>query len=110
MGRIVIAILFVFAVVTQSASSADKPHGIRALAVDVQPSRLTEYSECDNAGQNILFLRPAIALAKSALERLIELAFVKSLHQPQHSHRHSVPIFEWHAVWRIYFFLSRRRP
>ena len=101
MGRITVALLFVFAVVTQSASSADKQQGIQTPAVDVQPSRLTEYAECDNAGQNILFLKPSIALATSALKRLVELAFVKSLHQPQHSHRHGVPLFEWHAVWRI---------
>ena len=101
MGRIVIAILFVFAVVTQNASSADNPDGVRAPAVDTPLGKLTECSECDDAGQNILFLEPTIAPATSALERLLELTFNKALHQPQHSHRHSVPLFEWHAVWRI---------
>jgi hypothetical protein len=101
MGRIVIAILFVFAVVTQNASSADKPDGIRAPAVDAPLSRLTECSECDDAGQNILFLKPTIAPATSALERVVELTFDKCLHHPQNSHRHSVALFEWHAVWRI---------
>jgi hypothetical protein len=101
MGRIVIEILFVFAVVSQNASSADKADSIRMPAVDAPLSRLTECSECDDAGQNILFLKPTIAPATSALERLGELTFDKALHQPQNSHCHSVPLFEWHAVWRI---------
>jgi hypothetical protein len=101
MGRIAIAILFVFAVVSQNASSADTPDGIRAPAADAPLSRLTECSECDDASQNLLFLKPTIAPATLALERLVELTFDKRLHQPQHSHRHSVPLFEWHAVWRI---------
>jgi hypothetical protein len=101
MGRIVVAILFVFAVVSQNASSADKADSIRVPAVDAPLSRLTECSECDDAGQNILFLKPTIAPATSALDRLVELTFDKTLHKPQHSHRHGMPLFEWHAVWRI---------
>ena len=100
MGRIVIALLFAFAAVNQSALLGANQHGIRSMVVAAQPSKLTEYTECDDTDHSVLFLS-AIAAAAPALEQLAELAFIKNLHQPQHSHRHSVPLFKWHAVWRI---------
>ena len=101
MGRVVIAILFVFAVVTQSASSADKPDGIRAPAVDARPSRLTEYAGCDAIDHTVLFQIGTIVLATPAIKRVEKLAFVQNGDRTQHANRDGVPLYEMHAVWRI---------
>jgi len=101
MGRIIIALLFVFAVVTQSASFSTDQAGIRPPAVTAQPSRLTEYAECDDADHNFLFLSATILRVTPALERFVQLPFVQSRNRTQHSDSDSVPLYKFHAVWRI---------
>ena len=99
-GRIFLALLFAFALVTQSASSGVYQDGIRPLVV-AQPGRLTEYAEYDDADDNLLLLSAIIAPATPLLERLTQVAFVQNLHQTVHSDRASVPLYELHAIWRI---------
>lgn len=101
MRRIIIALLFVFAVVKQSESLGVNQDGIRLPAVAAQPSRPTEYADCDDADHNFLFLSTTILRATPALERLLQLAFVQSRHRTQHSDSDGVPLYELHAVWRI---------
>jgi hypothetical protein len=99
MRPIIIALLFVFALVTQSGSLSVDQDGIRPPAVAVQPSRLTEYADCDDAGHN--FIIATIVPATPALERVLPLPFVQSLNRTQPFDRDSVPLHELHAVWRI---------
>ena len=101
MGRIIVALLFVFAVVTQSASFSADQAGIRPPAVTAQPSRLTEYAEWDDANHNFLFLSATILRATSALERVLPLPFPQSRNRTQHFDRDNVPLYDLHAVWRI---------
>jgi hypothetical protein len=101
MGRIVIAILFVFAVVAQSASSADKPDGIRAPTADALPARLSEYAGCDAIDYTVLFQIGTFFLATPAIKRLEKLAFLPSVEGNQNSNRDRIALYELHAVWRI---------
>jgi hypothetical protein len=101
MGRIVIAILFVFAVAAQTASLGGNQEGFRLPAVAAQPSRLTEYAELDDADHHLLFLGASIVRATPALERLEQTAFQQNLHRTQHADSAGVPLFELYAVWRI---------
>jgi hypothetical protein len=93
--------LFVFAVAAQSALIGANQDGIRLPAVVGLPSRLTEYSECNDIDQDFQFLHPTIDLATPALERLVQRASLHSLHQSPYSERDQVPLYELHAVWRI---------
>lgn len=99
MARIIIAFLFVFAVVTQSASLSVNQGGIRLPAVAAQPSKLTEYADCDDADHN--FFIATIVLATPALERLGQLALGQNTHRTQRSDRDRVPLYDLHAAWRI---------
>lgn len=101
MGRISIAILFVFAVAAQSASLGGNQDGFRLPAVATQSSRLTEYAECEDADHNFFFLSATIVRTTAALERLVQTAFLQNLHRTQHSDGAGVPLYELHAVWRI---------
>jgi len=101
MSRIVIAILFVLAVAAQSASLGGNQDGFRLPAFSAQPSRLTEYAECEDADHRLLLLNATIVRATPALERLEQMAFPRSLHRTQHADSAGVPLYELHAVWRI---------
>jgi hypothetical protein len=101
MSRIVIAILFVFAVAAQSASLGGNQDGFRLPAFSAQSSRLTEYAECDDADHRLPLLNATVVRATAALERLVQTAFLQNLHRTQHSDGASVPLYELHAVWRI---------
>lgn len=101
MDRIIIALLFVFTVVTQSALLDGNQDGIRPPAVDTPPSRLTEYAAFDDADDNFIFLGATMVLATPAPGRLVQLAFGQNLHRTQHSDRNCVPLYDLYAVWRI---------
>ena len=101
MGRIIIALLFVFAVAAQTASLGANQDGLRSPAFTAQPSRLTEYAEFDDTDHHLLFLGASIVRATPALERLEQLAFRQNLHRTQHSDSDGVPLYELYAVWRI---------
>lgn len=101
MGRIIVALLFVFAVVTQSAAFSADQAGIRLPAVTAQSSRLTEYAEWDDADRNFFYVGATILRATPALERVLPLPFVQSLNRTQHFDRDNVPLYDLHAVWRI---------
>jgi len=101
MGRIIIAILFVFALAAQSASLVGNQDGFRLPVGAAQPSRLTEYAVLDDADLQILFLGASIVRAAPTLERLEQIAFRQNLHRTQHSDVAGVPLYELYAAWRI---------
>jgi hypothetical protein len=101
MGRIILAILFVFAVAAQTASLGGNQDGFRLPVVAAQPSKLTEYAVLDDADHHILFLGATVVRATPALERLVQLAFLQNLQRTQHSDSAGVPLYELYAVWRI---------
>ena len=101
MGRIIITLLFVFAVAAQTASLGANQDGLRLPAFTAQATRLTEYAEFDDADHHILFLGASIVRATPALERLEQLTFRQNLHQSQHADNAGVPLYEFYAVWRI---------
>ena len=101
MGRIVIAIVFVIAVAAQSALLDLTPDGIRLPVAAVQLSRLTEFTEFDNADHHLFSLGLSIVRAAAALERFEQTVFLQKLHRTQHSDSAGVPLYERYAVWRI---------
>jgi hypothetical protein len=101
MVRIVLALLFVFAVAAQTASLGANQDGLRLPAFTSQSTRLTEYAEFDDADHHLLFLGASIVRAIPALERLEPLAFRQNLHRSQHVDNAGVPLYEFYAVWRI---------
>ena len=101
MGRIVIAILFVFAVAAQSALIGADQDGIWLPTAVAPPSKLAEYSECNDIDQDFPFLHPTIDLATPAFERVVRLDSLYSSHQFQSFDHDQVPLYELHAVWRI---------
>jgi hypothetical protein len=101
MGRIVLALLFIFAVAAQTASLGATQDGLRLPAFTAQPTRLTEYAESDDADHHLLFLGVSIIRAIPALERLEQLAFRQNLLRSQHADNAGVPLYEFYAVWRI---------
>ena len=101
MGRIVLALLFVFAVAAQTASLGANQDGFRSPAFTAQPTGLTDCADLDDTDHHMLFLGASIVRAIPALERPKQLAFRQNLHHSQHADNAGVPLYEFYAVWRI---------
>lgn len=100
MDRIVIALLLVFAVATQSPWLEFNRDGIGRPAVAMQSSiGLPAFANGDDNDQS--YVSGRIARAMDAVDPLVPLVQLPRLGQTQSLDLYGAPLYKLHAVWRI---------